>query len=136
MTLVADPFGRDLSCTNAMQRGRMVSGVRLIAEAIFRRITTPRGELLYNPNYGDDVRELIQMDFDSENAARSFIQSRVEAQCDFEDRVTNVRVEVSFAQIDDERTAIIDIYCDSEIGPFDLSVSATELDVSLLKVPE
>lgn len=37
----------------------MVSGNRAIAEAIVRRLTTPRGRLIDDPNYGYDLTDLI-----------------------------------------------------------------------------
>lgn len=50
--LQSDPYGRDLSCTDRIIPGRLVSGGQLLAEACYRRLITPRGQLLDDPTYG------------------------------------------------------------------------------------
>src|SRR4051812_22568498 len=55
-------FGTDSSCATSLVTGRMVSGGRLVAEAAFRRLTTPRGMLRggeEEQNYGLDLLSLI-----------------------------------------------------------------------------
>jgi hypothetical protein len=55
-------FGRDTSCTTSLKTGRLVSGVRLVAESYFRRVTTPRGMLRGEDaerNFGLDLSELV-----------------------------------------------------------------------------
>ena len=38
-------YGRDVSCASSLRTGRLVTGWRLVAEALYRRITTPQGTL-------------------------------------------------------------------------------------------
>jgi hypothetical protein len=55
-------YGRELSCTRTLKTGRYVSGVTVVAEAIYRRLTTPRGMLLGGEsegNYGLDLMSLV-----------------------------------------------------------------------------
>ena len=54
-------FGSDLSCTDDLDaNGREVSGEELVGEAIYRRLTTARGTLIDDPDYGLDVRSFVQ----------------------------------------------------------------------------
>ena len=39
----------------------LVSGRRALAEALARRLQTPRGSLFYAPDYGLDLREMLNM---------------------------------------------------------------------------
>ena len=55
-------YGRDISCTDSIRTGRFATGARLVAEAAYRRLTTPRGMLRGGEdeaNYGLDLTELI-----------------------------------------------------------------------------
>lgn len=52
-------YGADTSCTDELHAGRVVAGVELVAEAIYRRLITPRGRLIDDPSYGLDVRALL-----------------------------------------------------------------------------
>lgn len=53
-------FGTCWSCISDLTMpATMVSGNRAVAEAIIRRLTTPRGRLINDPNYGYDVTNLI-----------------------------------------------------------------------------
>jgi len=57
---LTDPLGSDLSCQDDLDAGMAeVSGVALLDEAAHRRINTPRGQLLTDPNYGIDVFDLL-----------------------------------------------------------------------------
>src|SRR5580704_5727170 len=57
---LTDPLGSDLSCQDDLDAGMAeVSGVVLLDEAAHRRINTPRGQLLTEPNYGIDVFDLL-----------------------------------------------------------------------------
>ncbi len=54
-------FGREISCTDSLKTGRFSTGARLVAEAAYRRLTTPRGTLRggeEEANYGIDLTEM------------------------------------------------------------------------------
>ncbi|MTV47148.1 hypothetical protein GM528_12520, partial [Streptococcus pneumoniae] len=54
-------FGYDISCTRGMKSGRFVSGVELVAQAYYRRLTTTRGTLIggeEEQNYGLNLMSL------------------------------------------------------------------------------
>lgn len=82
MVLRAPPYGRDTSCTTQMRRGVIVSGGRLLGEATFRRYTTDRGTLLYDPNYGLLITRLINADMTQSELNSIQGQLRTEAMKD------------------------------------------------------
>jgi phage baseplate assembly protein W len=56
----AEQYGVDIDCLNG--HGfvwALASGPRNVANAIGRRLITPRGGLFYDPDYGFDVREYL-----------------------------------------------------------------------------
>jgi hypothetical protein len=55
-------YGRDISCTTSLRTGRLSSGLVLLGEAAYRRITTPRGALRGGEDesiYGIDLLDMI-----------------------------------------------------------------------------
>lgn len=56
----ADQYGVDLNCLNGHGLAwGLASGSRNVANAIGRRLITPRGGLFYDPDYGFDTREYL-----------------------------------------------------------------------------
>lgn len=73
-------FGLDLWCTDdLLAELRPVSGVMLLAQALIRRWTTPRGMLLDDPGYGTDVRENMNETVDESTIDRMRSELRSEA---------------------------------------------------------
>lgn len=61
---MATGFGTDLWCTDQIFTGRLASGVELVAQAIYRRLTTARGTLRDGDDgqvYGTDVSDFVGM---------------------------------------------------------------------------
>lgn len=56
----AEQLGVDIDCLNGhgLSWG-LASGARNVANAVGRRLITPRGGLFYDPDYGFDVREYL-----------------------------------------------------------------------------
>jgi hypothetical protein len=49
-------YGTDFSCTSDLDPGMvLVSGRLCLVQAIYRRLITPRGMLIDDPNYGTDI---------------------------------------------------------------------------------
>ena len=56
----SDPLGADLSCVDDLDPGMAeVSGVAMMGEAAHRRVNTPRGAVIDDPNYGIDVFDFL-----------------------------------------------------------------------------
>lgn len=132
--LVSPPLGRDVSATTHVHRGRVVSGARLIAEALFRRITTPRGRLLSDPNYGIDVFALLNAEMTPEYEAT--IPPRVRAECSKEPRVQDVKVTLVRVSGTVSREYELTISGTTAEGPFELSLAVNDVNVRVLSLPE
>jgi phage baseplate assembly protein W len=123
-------FGTDLSCTDDLDPAMAeVSGITLLAQAIYRRLTTPRGALWEDPDYGFDVRELLSSTMTPAQIASIPGQVRTEVQKD--ERIQSADVRVM------RTTALeleIGITCVTELGPFSLVLSVTAAAVALSSV--
>jgi phage baseplate assembly protein W len=61
-----DGLGRDISAMPDLDFGYK-SGFENLRERLLRRLTTPRGSLYYDPDYGMDVRLLLNEGMSAEN---------------------------------------------------------------------
>lgn len=138
MTLKSEPYGRDTSATNRISRGRMVSGARLLAEAMFRRLITDRGTLLDDPNYGFSLRTFLSAEMTP--ARRAALPGLVRLELQKDERLVegSVRVEVTEERLPSGAFSWeIDVSAVGiETGPFTFSVAADAVTVELLDLPE
>lgn len=136
MAVTTTTFGKDTSCTTSLKSGRFVSGVRLVAEAAYRRLTTPRGMLRggeEEANYGLDLAALI-----GSTASRSVaaaLPGRIDAELRKDERIQKVDVTV-LATGGKLATYHITIKCETAAGPFTLQVVASDVTVELLGISE
>jgi phage baseplate assembly protein W len=98
----------------------VATGLRALAQAILRRITTPLGQMPGAPSYGYDVRSLI-----GSTTPASIAEQRILQQVRAEEEVADARCTVAY----DPRTAVttITISVVAGEGPFDLTVSMNGL---------
>lgn len=92
---MASNFGRDVSCVSELRSGRYATGARLVAEAVYRRLTTPRGMLRggeAEQTYGLDLSDLIG----SANTAqaRLALPGQITAELKKDERIDTVAVNV------------------------------------------
>lgn len=134
---MATDYGRDVSCTTSLRTGRLVSGRVLLAEAAFRRLTTPRGSLIGNAdeaNYGIDLLDLIgQPDTRSLLVA---LPGQIRTELLKDERFIDVTVTVTRESQGPVVTYNISITIETDDGPFALRLSASEVDVQLLGIAE
>jgi len=95
---MATGVGTDLWCTDQIFTGRMASGAELVAQAIYRRLTTARGTLRDGDDgqvYGTDVADFVGV-VGPDNAIDA-LPDVVVAEIAKDDRVerTNVRAAVT-----------------------------------------
>jgi hypothetical protein len=129
---VASPpdFGRDLSCvTDLTPDCREVTGFRVLGEAIARRLLTPRGRLIYDPNYGYDLSQFLNADLGPGDTAK--ITANIQAECLKDERVLQAQASVVLQGSVLSVTATIA----TAAGPFTLVLSVSAVDVQLLTVP-
>lgn len=134
---MATGYGVDVSLTDKLVTSRLVSGKRVVLEALYRRLTTPRGSL------GSSVfPEDLLYGFDASSfvgavgyeRARSVIAGMVENELSKDDRVLSVKCEASLsAQPDGSTLLLLDVDAElvdsSESLAFTLGVAdvSTEL---------
>jgi phage baseplate assembly protein W len=128
---MSDPLGTDISATTGLAPSfELVTGQRLLGEALHRRLTTQRGTLFYAPNYGTDVREALLARLDETRLA--VWRSRIEAECRKDARVMNARATLAF-DLGAERRLTIAIEVETAEGPFRLAVAVSAVSVELLR---
>ena len=122
-------YGSCVKCVSDLNgRGETVKGLRAIAESIARRLTTPRGRLIGDPNYGIDVTEYLNADLSRRDVAE--LRSAIISECLKDERVEEITVEVTIDASDKMTIAIQFVGAD---GPFEFVLSVNELSVEILR---
>ena len=128
-------FGRDVSCTDSMRSGRYATGVRLVAEACYRRLTTPRG-MLYGgeeeQNYGLDITSLVGTS--SAKADAASLPGRIEAELRKDERIDTVKVTIDEIATAGEISWVVTIDVVTAEGPFALQIGVSEVTAQLLGI--
>lgn len=123
-------YGIDTSCTDKLLPGVLARGVQVVAEAIYRRLTTPRGMLLEDPDYGRDVREYLSMEMTPTNLARVPGEIRNEVMKD--DRIESCELTSTITGTGASVALEVTLDCVCGSGPFDLSVFLTPTTVDII----
>lgn len=129
-------FGRDLSCTTSIRAARFSTGLRLVAEACFRRLTTPRGMLRGGEgeaDYGLDVTQLVGSVQSASDVAALGGQIRNELLKD--ERLLSVEptiVDVSVSPV--SKRYQITVEATTADGPFKLVLAASAVTAELLGI--
>ncbi len=102
---MAEGFGVDVSLTDKLVTGRLVSGKAIVIEALYRRLITPRGTLFYDLTYGFDVSGFVgAVGFER---AGTVIGGMVVNELSKDDRVIGVTCAVTLATQDDGSLLLI-----------------------------
>ena len=112
-------FGTTLSCVfdiDAM--GATVSGLTALAQALIRRITTPRGRLLSDPNYGYDIAGELEDDVTTQQV--NAIAANVDAEFLKDQRVFS---SVTTVTLQGDGQLDVASQVQSALGPFSLVFS-------------
>jgi hypothetical protein len=108
-----------------------ISGRRVVAEAIARRLSTPRGTLFWDPQYGTDLRVFLNDDIDPIRTPMEVaIMAKAEAVKD--DRVVDAVVFVSF----DARARKLSVHIAlelSEADRFEFVLGVDQVTVQILE---
>lgn len=127
---VPEGFGTDLAGTDDLtETMREVSGNTTLVQAIYRRLTTPRGALLDDPDYGLDLRTLLSRGMTPEDLAG--LPDVIAAEIRKEQRIEACEV-----QVQSRADGAIEIAVRAEVaeGPFNLTITVTEAAVVLTEV--
>lgn len=105
---MATGYGVEVSLTDRLVTGRLVSGKAVVIEALYRRLITPRGSLSYDLTYGFDVSEFVGA-VGYEKAAQ-VIGGMVANELSKDDRVIGVTCEATLSELDDGTlTLLLDV---------------------------
>jgi phage baseplate assembly protein W len=106
-----------------------ISGRRAVAEAIARRLSTPRGALPFHPTYGLDLRQWLNAR--ASDATAFALTANIEAECEADERVLRASAAVVF----EPATTSMRIAINLELadGPFKLVLGVSQLDVQILE---
>lgn len=96
----------------------VVTGRTALAQAVLRRLTTPRGGLIGSPTYGYDVAALI-----GSTVPPSIVEQRVLEQCLLEEEIVDARCTVTLVA----GVLTVTLALQDGDGPFALVLSASEL---------
>lgn len=133
MTQPVVDFGKDISCTTSLRTGRYATGPRLVAEAAYRRLTTPRGMLRGGEdeaNYGIDLLGLIGQAPPKTIAAA--LPQRIQSELSKDERIATVNVVVTVTTKGPSTTFNIAISGTTAQGPFSLKLSVNEVTIELV----
>ncbi len=105
-----------------------VNGQRAVAEAIYRRFTTPRGLLAFHPDYGFDVRALLNESFDTQQLTT--VKTALEREAQKDQRIRDINIGVDFnAQA---FTLTLTFRITLATGPFSFVLTVSQLAVQML----
>ncbi len=122
-------FGTTLSCTFDLDpMGAVVSGLTALSQALVRRITTPRGRLLTDPNYGYDVTGELNDDVTTQQVAA--IGSAMDQEFLKDQRVFASLTTVTLASDGSLDTSSL---IQSSLGPFSLVLSVSQVSVAIIQ---
>lgn len=123
-------FGSAWSCVEDLTMPSvMVTGFRVVAEAIVRRWTTPRGGLVDDPEYGYDLTDYIGDDLNPSDVAQVASFAAAEARKDERVQFAKVSITMSLAGAMSVTASIL-----TASGPFLLVLSIDQVSVSILQV--
>lgn len=119
-----------LDClTNILPSSAMVSGRTAHGQAIGRRLQTPRGVLVDDPNYGFYLAGYLNDDLSTSDIGK--IQSGIEAECLKDARTLTAAATVTLSGSGDLLTLTAEIFLTDAAGPFRLVVSVSALAFAL-----
>lgn len=129
-TIAPTDFGTDLSCTVDLTDDMdEVGGIQVVAQALFRRLYTPRLSLWQDPHYGLDLRSYLSKGLTQVQIANLPNDIALELQKD--ERVERALVTVVSSTLFAIELSILVTTAD---GPFSLTISATQAAVTLTSV--
>lgn len=133
---MATYYGKDISATNGIKTGRYSRGVRLVAEAAYRRLITPAGSLHggeEEQNYGFDLTSLVGSAKTKSDAAA--LPGRIQAELRKDERIESVDVVVTVTTATNGAVAwVVRIDGKTAEGPFSFQVGIDDVSIELLGI--
>jgi len=125
---MSSDFGSGWSCVTGLTfPSRMVTGNRIVGEAVARRWLIDRGTLIDDPNYGYNLLQFVNGELDTR--ALNDIAQNASTEAEKDERVLSCAVSCIF----DGTTLTVSGIVRTQAGPFTLVLSVANLKVSLLQ---
>jgi phage baseplate assembly protein W len=123
-------FGHDLSCVDDLDEAMSeVDDITLLAQAILRRLSTPRGSLWQDPDYGKNLQDYLSAA--QTPAQLAAIPGEVRNEVLKDERIASASVKVFKVDL---LEVSMSIELETGLGPFSLVISATQAAVVLVAV--
>jgi phage baseplate assembly protein W len=106
----------------------LVADWRVVAEALARRLSTPRGTLPFHPDYGLDVREYLNEAVTQDALYR--MKAAVELECEQDERVENAEATITYSA--STQTLRLSIEATTTTGPLRFVLNVSQVSVELL----
>jgi phage baseplate assembly protein W len=122
-------WGSDLDCANDLTENMAEltkDDMLLVVQSCYRRLTTRRGTLDYDPDYGIDVVHLLHSGVSQKDLIR--IKGQVECELTKDDRLETVECRVTYA----DETLTLEITGMTRIGTFEMTMGVTIATAQLL----
>ena len=127
--VATDDLGRDLSCSSDLTDLMLdVDEITALAQAVFRRITTPHGMVIDAPDYGRDLRELLSKGLTAAERDSSLTLFRAEILKD--ERIEECIMTATFVG----DSGIVTMACKSSLGPFKFTCDVSAAEVLMSEV--
>jgi phage baseplate assembly protein W len=132
---MATNLGRDTSCTTGLRSGRLVSGARLVAESLYRRLDTRRGTLRGGrdeANFGIRLSDYIGQGDDE--FVRSSLPGIITAEATKDIRIDASRLRVAVTRTRPGVGVKYDVRVTgwTDTGPFDIVLQVSAVTVELV----
>ena len=129
---MAADLGSDFSFLNDLDPNlSVISGRTCLAQALVRRLSTKRGGLWYDENYGTDLREFL-----NSSAGVNVIAQAAENECRKDERVADVEALVEYLADSQTIQVKLRIWDDTDSDSFVLTLAVGSLTVELLELSE
>lgn len=123
-------FGNDISVFPDLDPSfALKTGAHVIGEAVARRLVTPRGGLIYDLNYGFNLRDFLNASLST--AQLRGLEGSVEIECGKDERVLDATATVTL----NTQTQKLDVsvVLTTSAGPFTLLLAVGNVTVDVLK---
>lgn len=107
----------------------MVSGTKSLGQALVGRLTTPRGGLFYDSDYGTDLRAYLNAPMTQQALAK--LSGDVQAECLKDERVQSAACSPTWSAASGVLTLHVNVITGS--GPFKLVIGVTSMTVALMQ---
>jgi hypothetical protein len=117
-------YGSDWRDLGSLDFSRL-EGKKLLKRSLIRRLTTPKESLFYAPEYGFDLRQFVNADWDSE--IESQLITGAQNECEQDKRIIEATVSVTERGLNSLRLRIVIIPRDESELTLDLIITNTEV---------